>query len=261
MEWDKRAFIITSGVCTLVLFLLLMFGFTTPLPLPAEEGILINFGDDQTGFGSVEPRPVEKVVKQPDVSDPVPTVQTPEPTQMTQDYEEAPTIQVKKKVAETPKKKTETKKKPEEKPKEEPKKVVDSRALWGRNRNTQSTGSEGVSGGAGNQGDPSGDENAKSHSLGSGVGNGISFSLNGRAAVKLSPPKSDHQKEGTVVVQIKVDRNGKVISAVPIAKGSTTLDSYLQGIAKRAALASSFNRKDDAPAMQVGTITYVFRLK
>ena len=38
--------LITHGV---VLALLLFFGFFTPLPLPGEEGILVNFGDSETG--------------------------------------------------------------------------------------------------------------------------------------------------------------------------------------------------------------------
>ena len=42
-----------------ILLLLLFFGFFTPLPLPGEEGILVNFGDSETGFGAEEPAPSE----------------------------------------------------------------------------------------------------------------------------------------------------------------------------------------------------------
>lgn len=48
--------IITHAV---ILLLLLFFGFFTPLPLPADEGILVNFGDSETGFGAEEPAPSE----------------------------------------------------------------------------------------------------------------------------------------------------------------------------------------------------------
>jgi colicin import membrane protein len=259
MEWDKRAFLLTAGVFTLALIMVLFLGFTTPLPLPGEEGLLINFGDEQTGMGKIEPRPVEKVIKQPEVrqkeSAPDPVKQT----QMTQDYEDAPAITAPKeqKKVVTPPKKTEQK----EEVKEEKKPQVDQRALFGKNRNTNSTGSEGVAGGEGNQGDPSGDTESNNRSLGGGTGNGISFSLNGRSAISLPQPEFQHQKEGKVVVQVTVDRTGRVTNAVPGVKGSTTLDSYLLEVAKKAALNSRFNTKDDAPLYQSGTITYVFRLR
>ncbi len=261
MEWDNRAFILTAGFFTLLLFLSLFLGFITPLPLPAEQGILINFGDDDNGIGAVEPRPVEKVEKQPEASQPAAVTPTNEPEQMTQDFEEAPAVQVKKPTPVKPKETTDSKKKTKDKPKEEPKPVVDNRALWGKNKNTESTTSEGDAGGVGNQGDPAGDVNTKNRSLGSGVGEGVGFDLDGRSSVSLPAPKIDQQKRGTVVVQITVDRSGKVINAVPGVRGSTTLDSYLMDVAKRAALRSKFNSKDDAPAYQVGTITYVFNLR
>ncbi len=39
----------------IVLLLLLFLGFFTPLPLPGEEGILVNFGNSENGFGNREP--------------------------------------------------------------------------------------------------------------------------------------------------------------------------------------------------------------
>ena len=60
---------------------------------------------------------------------------------------------------------------------------------------------------------------------------------------------------------MRVDRTGKVTSAEPGVKGSTTLDKDLLAAAKRAALASRFNNKPDAPIIQEGIITYVFRLR
>jgi TonB family protein len=259
MEWDKRAFLLTAGIFTLALIMVLFLGFTTPLPLPGEEGLVINFGDDETGMGRVEPRPVEQVVKQPEVRQEESTPEPVKQTQMTQDFEDAPAVKApkeQKKAVTTPKK---TKKKDEVK--EEKKPVVDQRALFGKNRNTSSTSSEGEAGGDGNQGDPSGDIESTNRTLGGGAGNGISFSLSGRSAVNLPQPEFRHQKEGKVVVQVTVNRIGHVTNAVPGVKGSTTLDNYLLEVAKKAALSSRFNTKDDAPLYQTGTITYVFRLR
>ena len=39
-----------------ILLLLLFFGFITPLPLPEEKGILVDFGNSATGSGRREKR-------------------------------------------------------------------------------------------------------------------------------------------------------------------------------------------------------------
>ena len=44
--------IVTHG---LLLALLILGGLTFPVPPPEEEGILVNFGTDDTGFGLIEP--------------------------------------------------------------------------------------------------------------------------------------------------------------------------------------------------------------
>lgn len=137
-----------------------------------------------------------------------------------------------------------------------------------QNRGTTSTG-EGIAGGPGNQGDPNGSINSKVRGAGSGTGTqgtgtgnkGISYSLQGRGFQALPPPKYDYQGEGRVVVEVSVDRSGKVVQATPGTKGSTTLDEYLLRVAKEAALGARFEVKQDAPAIQKGTITYNFILK
>ena len=49
--------VITHG---LILFFLMYFGIITTVPKPPDEGILVNFGDSETGFGIEEPAPGEK---------------------------------------------------------------------------------------------------------------------------------------------------------------------------------------------------------
>ena len=41
-----------------LLLMLFLLGFFTPLPLPGEEGFLVNFGDSETGLGELEPSPL-----------------------------------------------------------------------------------------------------------------------------------------------------------------------------------------------------------
>jgi len=97
---------------------------------------------------------------------------------------------------------------------------------------------------------------------GNGLGdNGISYYLQGRGFQTLPSPKYDSQGEGRVVVDVSVDRSGKVTQAIPGTKGSTTLDEYLLKVAKDAALQAKFESKPDAPIVQKGTITYNFIVK
>jgi outer membrane biosynthesis protein TonB len=263
MNWDNKAFVLTAVFYTLLLFMFLFMGFRTPLPLPAEQGILINFGDDDFGSGTIEPREIEEVVEQTASTPTAETVTEELEEQLTQDYEEAPAVTPVKR--EQPKQVTEVKpqKKPEEEvKKEEPVPVVNPNAMYqGRKTDSESTASEGETGGSGNQGSLTGDPDVTNRSLGAGTGEGIEFSLVGRSSVRLPIPEFDTQKEGKVVVRVRVDRTGKVIFAEPGVKGSTTLDSDLLAAAKQAALASRFNKKDDAPMVQEGTISYVFRLR
>jgi colicin import membrane protein len=85
--------------------------------------------------------------------------------------------------------------------------------------------------------------------------------LQGRGFQSLPQPKYDYQGGGRVVVEVSVDRSGKVVQAVPGTKGSTTLDDYLLKVAKDAAMGARFEVKADAPVIQKGTITYNFILK
>ncbi len=250
-----------------------------------EEGILVNFGTDETGMGLIEPSPpaVQEEVSPPPPANPVKT-QTGE-SLLTQNTEEAP--EVKKVDPEAEKKrleKIEADKKLREqieaerirKAQEEiERKRIEAEQkrqsdIMNRTKNalansknsgTNSTG-EGVAGGPGNQGVQSGSVDSKVRGDGSGLGNkGVSYNLQGRGSQSLPPPKYDYQGEGRVVVEVSVDRSGKVTQAVPGTKGSTTLDEYLLKVAKDAALLARFDPKPDAPVIQKGTITYNFILK
>jgi colicin import membrane protein len=89
----------------------------------------------------------------------------------------------------------------------------------------------------------------------------FSYDLGGRGFLSLPKPNYDYQEEGRVVVEVSVDRKGKVIQAIPGVKGSTTFDKYLLEVAKEAAMKARFESRSDAPAIQKGTITYNFMLR
>ena len=249
----------------------MLFGYATPLPLPEEEGILINFGDSDEGFGMEEPAFSEAVQEeaQEEVQESTPETTSSETEEgtITQDYEEAPAIE-----EQGEKEKTEETK-PEIKPEPEPKQVekvevkeerkVNENALFqGRNRNNDNSSSEGETQGDGNQGSTTGSVDSKNHAGGNSMGtSGTSFSLAGRNPESLPKPDYNYQIEGKVVVEITVDKYGNVTAAIPGVKGSTTLDANLLAAAKKAAKKAKFDKKPDAPAYQKGTITYYFKLQ
>jgi TonB family protein len=257
-------------VHVIILVLLIIFGFSTPLPLPDEEGILINFGTDDRGMGLTEPR------VSPQETTPAESKTTPENSKekpLTQDFEEAPSIpptkpDPKPNPKPAPEKTVETKPTettPQETPKVEevkPREVDPRTKFPGKINNGSDTG-EGVTNTQGNQGNPDGSPTSTSHTgspTGGNDGNG--FSLAGRSIIGTLPlPDYTKQIKGDVVVEIRVDRNGNVTSAIGGAKGSTTFDQDLIKAAEEAAKKAKFDIKPNASETQVGTITYRFRLK
>ena len=86
--------------------------------------------------------------------------------------------------------------------------------------------------------------------------------LAGRSLMgNLPEPDYSVNAAGKVVVKIMVDQYGTVIDASPGAPGTTVQNRTLWEASKRAALKAKFNLSSSAPAVQEGTITYIFRLK
>ncbi|MEI8226119.1 MAG: cell envelope integrity protein TolA [Bacteroidota bacterium] len=261
--------ILGTTLIHVVLFaFLILVGFSVPPPPEMEEGILVNFGTDETGLGMIEPSPP---AVQEETSPPLPSdaaIKTKEEALLTQNTEEAPEVKkvdkllleaerIRKVQEEIERKRVEA----EQQRLSDIMNRTKNALANSKNAGTNSAG-EGVAGGPGNQGVTSGSVDSKVRGEGSGLGDkGISYDLQGRGFQALPPPKYDYQGEGRVVVEVSVDRVGKVIQAVPGTKGSTTLDEYLLKAAKDAAMKARFETKPDAPAIQKGTITYNFILK
>ncbi len=113
---------------------------------------------------------------------------------------------------------------------------------------------------SGNQGRENGSTDSDNYKN-AGLGNkGYAFDLKGRNSISIPKPEYDLQESGKVVVEVTVDRNGKVTNARPGVSGSTTANISLLQAAKRAALKATFNSDNKAPAYQRGTITYHFQL-
>lgn len=270
-----------------IFLLLITLAFAAPPPPESEEGIMVNFGTDETGMGMIEPSPPavqeETVPPPPSAS----AVKQKEEALLAQTTEEAPVV--KKVDPEAEKKrleKIEADKKYREQiraerivkaQEEAERKRIEAEQqrqtdITNRTKNalansknagTSSTG-EGIAGGPGNQGVPTGSVDSKVRGPGGGSGTGgqgVSYNLQGRGVQKLPTPEYKRQEGGRVVVEVSVDQQGKVVQAIPGIKGSTTLDEYLLKVAKDAAMGAQFEVKRDAPAIQKGTITYNFILK
>lgn len=247
---NRRKAIIGTVLFHIGLLLCFIFmGLTYQIPPPAEEGITINFGYQDFGSGSEQP---EQIVEEQEIT-PQETVNNNPVVEdiSTQDIEETPTTKLKEQL-EKPK---EVNKIEEKKP--EP--VVNTKALYpGKKQNNSN--SQGISEGQGDQGSQDGDPNSNAYTGGGTGTNGIAYQLGGRTIAEIKKPNYDSQQQGKVVVTIRVDRNGKVISASPGAKGSTTTNAYLYSKAKEAALKTTFEANTTAPEIQVGTIIYNFKL-
>ncbi len=84
-----------------------------------------------------------------------------------------------------------------------------------------------------------------------------SFSLEGRTVYYMDIPAYKCKNGGTVVVNVSVNRNGRVISA-SVQRDSSSEDKCLHSEAITSAKATSFNASSTAPEPQRGTITYMF---
>lgn len=294
------AWAFTLGIHGFIVLFLYLFIIKTPIPPFPESGsngLEVNFGLDANGFGEEQPmNESELAMNNPEQEAPSTSAEAEEI--VTQEVEETAVVENQKEVKKKKKKKKKEEKEiKKESPAETPsntnatKEVVKKEAekvtavaLYKGNKNKNSS-SEGENGGKGDQGDPNGNPDVKYHGkktgsgtgdgngngngTGDGDGNGPGISkgngkpnwdLAGRKNLRLPVPNTKFSEEGKVVVQIKVNQSGSVISAKAGVKGSTTSDPTLLDIAKKAALTAKFNENPDAPEEQIGTIIYNFIL-
>lgn len=254
---QRWALLATLLLQLMLLFILFYFGFSTPLPLPGEEGIAVSFGEPTAGGqGGPTAAPAPRRTQ---------TRQQVEP--LTQDFEEAPSIPVPKP---THRPKPQEKQETPPEPTKPPVPQVDKDALFpghAQGNSSQQQGS-GLGNAPGQQGAPSSSYTGAA-GLGQGQGSkgagqdahGISYSLGARGALSLPLPSYPKQKGGKVVVKVWVNRQGRVVRAEAGQPGSTTFDNALLQVARQAALQASFDTDSNAPEQQVGSITYIFQLK
>lgn len=261
LSGDKIKGILGTVIVHLIaLILLFFFGFSTPLPLPGEEGVEVDLGFSDVGSGNNQqetPAPMEEETPPP-VMEEIPQT---EDQVVTNESEETPYIEepAEEPAEEVVEEKVEEVEEVVEENQEPPKPVVNTNALYkGKQTESEDGGNEGNTLYPGDQGKENGTEDSGNYDGLGGMGNGISFDLGGRSAKGIPKPSYNSEDQGKVVVTIKVDRQGLVTSAEAGARGTTITDQKLWKEAEDAAKRARFSPKPDAPEIQRGTITYNF---
>ena len=274
---DKRRGLISTAVFHLALLIMFLFlGLTYYEPKP-EDGIIINFGNSETGLGneadgaqsisSAVPQQQQQQTQQEEVEE---TDNAEDPV-MTQENTEAPSLDTKPNKTEKPKEPVKTEPTPEELERQriEKERLEKQRKLdeqFGKVSSSKS-GGEGVTQSGGDQGDHNGDPNSPNRTGGNSGGGGGSGNYmlgNRQALTKPAPdPCPNNSDEGRVVVKIYVDQQGNVTRAIPGEKvpggaATTTTSSCLFDKAKGAAMRTKWQADSDAPSLQIGYIIYNF---
>ena len=222
----------------LLILCLLLMGLRYPDPPPTELGVEMDMGE----FSDVGMDSEHAAEGGEDLSSES-SYANDDNNELTQQSEDVPLTSKK-----TPSP-TKNKKKPKDnvKPQSEETKI-DQNALFTKGRVKKgSGGSTGVGEGSGKG------------SGGEGGGSGISFSLAGRGSKSLPGPTATSPENGNIVVEIRVDQEGNVVFAKAGVRGTTLWDTNLWRRCEQAAKKSKFTAKPDAPELDPGTITYIFR--
>jgi protein TonB len=257
---EKKSFAITSAIFVIIALICVFFGLTYMDP-PPENGIAVNFGTSDNGRGDVEPAETQAAAAQP-VSQPVEAQED----LATQD-DDSPVVAPKKekvKPVKTPAKTTPTKTTPTKEVKEEVKQTVNSAAsnmIKGKGK-TPSSG-EGDGDSDGNKGQLNGTMYGNSYygsgnGSGTGSGNGTKWGLKGRSLAGNDKIIQKCDEAGRIIIQVTVNKEGRVINAQYSAKGSNSTSQCLIQPAIATAKTFKWNQAADAPDSQIGFVEINF---
>jgi len=270
-----------SAIITAILFVIMLVVMSVaifPPEVKEVEGgggggtIALNFGFDQEGngnnFSSVQPTVEQKQTTK---------IKKTSSEILTSDNED--TVAVKETSKKEISKKTDSQPKVTTPVKPQPdKNVTDAiENLLGGDGNSNKSGNQGNpngkldqqgyqgdggsgTGSGGGQGIGTGSGYGSGSGAGTGSGHG-NYKLSGRKPITMPTLQYKCNEEGTVVVEISVDKNGKVVEAKPGVRGTTNMAKCLVDIAQSAALQTKFDPSTTAPERQIGTITYNFNFK
>lgn len=279
---NLKASAYTIAITALLFFVMFFISWKIPVVEPPVEGegIEVNLGNSDEGFGDIAP---EVPGAPADVQDPEASTPAPSEAAPTDPSHDAPvetndnsnTVAIHSSEKKEDKKHTVETKKTTSKTAEQSTATTTvtpkPKAVYGAPGNTGTGGNnadsyngvnnQGIAGGHGDQGKPNGNPNSDSYTGSGGTGNsGVSIrqGLTGRKFTKLPSFEDDFNTPAKVAVDIKVNEGGTVVSAVINPKGTTTVNTNIRNIAIRKAKELKFSSGD---AEQTGTIVFDFKIK
>lgn len=269
---DKGIASIVTGIYIAVIIALFWFvSFSKPEPPEEEGGLLVDFGYTDVGYGEEEPQVNPEATPIAPEQQPI-TESTPEKStenMVTSDVEESVSVT---KTDDTKNKVTENEEKIVQNPVTEPvlpkveERKPNQRAIFTGFAKKSNSGSEGNTKGTGNMGVLDGGDSdiykGKSTGLGNaGDGSGlIGTGLTGRKLNGIPDIADNSNKTGKIIIKVKVDKSGRVISAEFTAQGSTISDNDLvdkcEAAARKAVFSSAVEKEVD-----YGTLVFRFTIK
>jgi periplasmic protein TonB len=250
-ENDRKGLLGTILFHVLLILILLITGFGSVAPLESDNGgVTVNFGEPDAGGGDIQPAASQpESASQPQSSDPNESVITSD--------DDAPEVVKQEKTPNKTKTKTTETTKPTEEVEKQASIDPGLKARLDKLKRNRENGGSGIGEGEkpGDKGEPDGQEGGDPNGTGKGdLGNGISYNLKGFSVSGKPIINNNSQKTGTVIVDVCVNKQGKIIST-KLGRGSTTTDSYLYELSEKAVRELNIKPVGTTTDTNCGTVT------
>jgi hypothetical protein len=240
-----------------------VIGSFQPVEPPGMGGIVVNYGTAETGMGN-DYTSIEEPSMDPNANDKQPDKVTPEQKVVpntssavddrevyTQDNEDAVAVNTKT---------TKTNNAPTSATDNKPAQpTINPNALYKGNKNNGTGQGDGTGNTPGNQGSVNGDPNATNYGEG-GSGNGNTpIALSRFSNVKSI--NDNGQQTGKIAVKVRVNKQGRVISATAGAKGTTFSDQNLFRLCENAIMDATIDNMVNGYENRSFTVIFNFKVK
>lgn len=269
---DSHIYASVGTVVCLLLLLLLLFKLSMTAPMmEEEEGIVVTFGTAEDGGGMPDATPVDAITQVEQIPAPAAPEKPSNNDLMVQDDEESLAL-AKQREEEARRKALEEeliRQRREAEAKAEAERVAKEKALAEQRAKEQEAidkanqlaalfGNAGTTEGGNGDNASASSSGVKGNPVGKGFGesNGNTWHLAGRDVKRLPKPSDNFNQQGRVIVNIRVDKAGNVVSAT-VGDGTTVSDRPTQQLALSAARQAKFTEGDSE---QIGSIVYNFKI-
>lgn len=269
---DSHIYASVGTVVCLLLLLLLLFKLSMTAPvMEEEEGIVVAFGTAEDGGGMPDATPDDAITQVEQIPAPAAPEKPSNNDLMVQDDEESLAL-AKQREEEARRKALEEeliRQRREAEAKAEAERVAKEKALAEQRAKEQEAidkanqlaalfGNAGTTEGGNGDNASASSLGVKGNPVGKGFGesNGNTWHLAGRDVKSLPKPSDNFNQQGRVIVNIRVDKAGNVVSAT-VGDGTTVSDRPTQQLALSAARQAKFTEGDSE---QIGSIVYNFKI-